>query len=374
MRVLISAWLLLTSGSLPAQLITPAIEVGFVRTIQVIDGDVWIGSELGAFTMRRGSFEPVTDRIRVSAVAKFDDQIWLGTEQGLLAFSDGAVRRIYESALGSLSVVSFVEDGDRILVGTNKGLFIVQSDGARLTEVRDPVLEVRPIANEIYISTRRNLYLWNEGAPSPLSAERRTFLGVSEGAGSVWATTLSVLGLPGPVFRVDSGSLSKFDPLPSRQDFDFGALSISELYGEVYFGTTRGLQRLSGEHLDLSYAGGPMEPINTIVPFQDGMLLGTTRGLYRQEDRDGEFRPVGVEGGEAEPAAMNVKTIAIQGERVVWLGTYAGVFRVDFRPATSSFSNQINRGLLIGGLVILLVVIFAAIWLYRGRRSPSLEG
>ena len=291
----------------------------------------------------------------------------MGTETGLLEIEDGRLERILDSSIGSSGVVAIRPVSDGVLLGTTRGLFLVSRGAAELTRVREPIYRIERVGSEIWICSRRNLYRWASGDLSPVFESPRAVVAIHSIGPEVWARTVSVMGRPGPAFRIRPDGPSEFRPFSDQPFSRLEILSIAELDQETYFGTTRGLWTLQGDGSSASaVVDGPSDPVSAMVPFDGGLVLGTTSGAFWRRSGDKTFESLDLEGSSG--AGANVRGISlIHGE--VWLATTSGVYR--WQPAPMGLRGHLQRSpaLFSGVGVALLLLILLGHWLRTGNRS-----
>jgi diguanylate cyclase (GGDEF)-like protein len=262
---------------------------------------------------------------QISVVAIAQDEvgyIWVGTQGGLARF-DGVRFQAYspESTpeLPGIWVRSLLADGDRLWIGTYKGLAVLQQGVFATVPVDDdrlPALDVHALAKAadgtIHAATSEGLFQVKAGRLVALAQAPRPALSLMADAGGLW------VGGIGQVERVAAqGNLR----LPMPASAELAAVThLSMVRGRVWAGTSQGLFTLQGS--DWQRPDSPAElhaaPVTAMHLDRDGNLwVGSNAGLARfHGDARMELIP------DVHPAAFpQVTAIHEDREHNLWLGS-----------------------------------------------------
>lgn len=345
------------------------LEGGLARGVYLAADEVWFSTDQGAVRVREQQVELASGAIRVNTVASVNGEVWLGTALGIQVIGKGGTnQRIFESAVGSLSVVAITPTNHQIWIGTNRGLFVLKDEDVSSTSIREPVLQIANIDGEILVCSQRNLYRWTETGFEALLPDPRSVISVTPAGNRLWALTIGGSDLPGPVFEIDDWKSSLFVPESSGKYIDLQVQSIAEHKGEVLFGTTGGVLRLVGNRLEPLPTPGPRVPVNVMIPTEVGLLLGTTRGLFWQQDPSRDFQKIDIR--EFTSVASGVRVLDIEfNQGTAWLATSDGAYRVDFPKTVGKVSDLSNSKFHLAGLVLLLLTLALSVRLWLRRRA-----
>ena len=99
------------------------------------EGAIWLGAENGLFKYSSSSFTKITqgDHFDDNSVLNIsigkDENIWLGTKDGLFLYKNGSFTRVFLDEIFSSNYINFtLFYQHHLLVGTNNGLYIVDSN------------------------------------------------------------------------------------------------------------------------------------------------------------------------------------------------------------------------------------------------------
>lgn len=245
-----------------------------------------LAAESNAFRFRHYSIADGLPSNTVRALAQdADGFIWLGTDEGLCRFDGIAfVPFVFHEGSPSPAVMALLADSDRLLVGTDEGLYAY-----------DPLSEsLSPLS-----------------LPDELSSSVITSL-VIDGQGTLWLSTFAR-----ETCRFDTtANAFVLAPLPEGEGLVF--LGNRLTYTEMEIPDTF-------SHVHCTYAYSPQE-----------MLIGTDDGLYVYNVLTGSTRLYNED--ETDPHAISnrfVHAILRDYEGGLWIGTYYG--GVNY---VSPFANQ----------------------------------
>ena len=233
----------------------------------------------------------------VTALARAHGRTWIGTFSHGLAVLDGheimpmgraTERWGVDRRINDLAVTT-ADDGERLWVATDRGLFV--HDGLRFTPVE------------------------HEDAPGPVHV---TSLHV-DARGRLWVTSSRMLA------RFDGRGWHSWRGDESLPVLQLHAVTVAD-DGSVWIGSLHGLYRLDLEgdrftRHTVSSGDLPVDWVTALVPFDQGVMVGTYHGGLAMA-REGTFTRI----GEAEglPATwVNPHAMRVVGEQL-FVGTLEG--------------------------------------------------
>ena len=282
---------------------------GQVLSLKSIGDEMWIGTDgRGVFRVsktktQRFTFDGTAGGLRSDRVyAIFSDRegvIWFGTDRGVCRFDPQAPR---VESLGDGGESNFVRSlfqsvNGRVMAGTNRGLFIYDSETS--SWINMPGMG----ANIIY-----------DMAEDQLPATPRLL--VASVSGFYVAPRQQVKFEEQAFTRIDSGSGSADGPGSVR--------AIAEFQGATYYAIFgRGVERLDGGRMSLTWPNGvAREPISLLAEEQR-LLIGTARdGVLVSDGKTVREEP--------EFALLKGQVVRSMtrgnANGTLWFGTSGGVF------------------------------------------------
>jgi signal transduction histidine kinase/ligand-binding sensor domain-containing protein len=296
------------TGDAPAAARRTETPTGPVLSLKSIGDEMWIGTDgRGVFRIshaktQRFTFDGTAGGLRSDRVyAIFSDRegvIWFGTDRGVCRFDPQAPR---VESVGDGGESNFVRSlfqsvNGRVMAGTNRGLFIYDSETS--SWINMPGMG----ANIIY-----------DMAEDQLPATPRLL--VASVSGFYVAPRQQIKFEEQEFTRIDSGSGSADGPGSVRAIAEFGGATYYAIFG-------RGVERLDGGRASLSWPNGvAREPISLLAD-EDRLLIGTARDGVLVSDgktvrEDPRFAPL-------KGQVVRSMTRAYSG--ALWFGTSGGVF------------------------------------------------
>lgn len=320
-----------------------------IQGIEQAGGVVWIWSESGLHRVRGHGTTPVLENPPPTAIAPVGDTLWVGTRAGLYEV-EAEDERAHPPALRSrtgagqepsaplvgeeaVQITALASRGERAWVGTYRGLFEVDAREGQVTPVDPaPVLYLRRIGHEIWVSTARGIYsIEDDGTTRPI--EPRQVIPVLEmerAGGALWVVTSSRGNYGGPVYRIENGRAVEVTELR-----DFLVISVAEIDGEAWFATSHGVFRLREGTLEKVEVPGLKGPVNTVTAVDGKIWIGGLEHAFCcQIGRFEPLPPLELELSPDERDALGRECdLGVTGfasiEDTTWLLTEAGAYRYD---------------------------------------------
>jgi len=297
------------TGDTPAAARRTETPTGQVLSLRTIGDEMWIGTDgRGVFRVsktktQRFTFDGTAGGLRSDRVyAIFPDRegvIWFGTDRGVCRFDPQSprVESIGEGGESNFVRSLFQSVNGRVMAGTNRGLFIYDSEtsswsnmpGMGTNIIYDIAEDQLPATPRLLVASVSGFYV----APrQQIRFEEQAFT------------------------RIDSGSGSADGPGSVRAIAEFGGATYYAIFG-------RGIERLDGGRASLSWPNGvAREPISLLAE-QDRLLIGTARD--------------GVLVSDGKTVRDDPQFAALKGQVVrsmtrgpvnptLWIGTTGGVF------------------------------------------------
>jgi diguanylate cyclase (GGDEF)-like protein len=180
-----------------------------------------------------------------------DGFVWIGTENGLAKF-DGSQFQIFQekdaSALKSNWINSlYVDHAGRLWVGTNKNLAVYQDSSFRgMTADGKEVGWVNGLAedtaDDLYVAADNGLFLARNGDLHAVTGWTGRATSTTASPDAIW------IGAMGHIARFHDGERRDFNLPPDFSDAVVSSLAWSD--DCLWLGTTRGLFRLCGDHVE----------------------------------------------------------------------------------------------------------------------------
>ncbi len=273
------------------------------------------GKKLSQYVLRGWSTEEGMASESTNEIMQSDDgYIWIATYAGLHRF-DGrefTIFNSYNSEIPSQNVLR-LEEGlqGEIWIGTHHGIAIYQ--GGRFDQP-DALKATRDMSIEQMLVTSN---------------------------GDLWFSTRT-----NDLFRLRENELKDFTREFNVKESTVLAIVESQS-GEIYFGTDD--SRLFSYSLDEEFNVIPLEDhvngVNTILPKDDLIYIGTGRGLYIWDAEElSKFEEI---------SDKAIRDILVDDQEVIWLGTMNGLFRwdagkqsLDSLTEDSGMPNNIVRDML----------------------------
>lgn len=299
---------------------------------QIIEhrGIVWIAADNGLYRIDGGSLALISVGFQVNTVAAIEDAIWLGSTGGLYRVEGEEAFPMFRAEIGSQNITVITLAVDTIWVGTNRRLFQIQSDSVLPADVKGLVRNITEINDEVWVGTRGAVY--RKKPDGPFESRRAGWLDASKIVGvqsSVWVIEEGAEGFPKAVLRFEEEKWVEF--YPQAGEFHPGklVLSLAEVGDEIWFATTQGVYRLSGQSMEKVSLGLGRETVNTIAALENGeVLIGTTKRAYR---RAGD----GIELISPKKEEIDVEGFALLGNSV-WMWSSSGAYRLAKAPTLLS--------------------------------------
>ena len=321
--------------------------------IQAPNGDIWVGTEDGAFRWTGKTFIGVDHSTGLentdvhSILADSEGQIWIGT------FGGGACQ------IRSPDILTYgVDDGlahtmvttlahgpqGRLLIGTvrSAGYFDPKTTSEETIEPRDNIRVIHvDQRKQVWVGSQH--HIWREGETKRFYVPGRIFsigdspegdilVGTSGGLHAIDGETIQPVRLPGeiraPIFAI-----------------------FKTAGGDVYLGTASGLARRRAQGWSLAEGG---MAVWSLCQAKDGTLwLGTDRRVVPWR---------GDQVGQPPQASLTtnsrVNALAIDAEGILWAATRGGLFRLrdgetdHFTLADGLPSNDVRAVLLAEGGIL----------------------
>ena len=205
----------------------------------------------------------------------------------------------------------FEEIGDRIWVGTQKGLWILEADVYQAKDLgigTQPIRDIEKVGNTIWMATRNGVYLFDQGG-----VLQRHFT-QADRAGSLSHNLVRTL--------------------------------LQDTGGTLWLGTRNGLNRYQPENGRFEVFGEKEGLSNSSVfalyQYEDHLWIGTYRGLFRMHLPSRTIEQVRV-GGQFIESGVTVMKIATDGS--LWIGTHGkGLYRKGQAGEVDSWQKENGLG------------------------------
>lgn len=300
-------------------------------------GGVWLLGNYGEiFVVKNNTLARLSVEKKMPAdatvffVAEADENVWLGTNKGLLRFNDDRFE-LYatENGLSDNNVVSFCHDREGLIwLGTSLGGLNLLNRRAISVLTTDEGLT----GNSVYpIYEARDGAIWI-GANGVTQIRSGNFQRFTPAANKVPSDPTAIaeddegrlwLGASGGVGFLQNG---KYTDLSEKFAFPAGSYTVWAIHqartGEIWFGTNKGLVKMSGGRLEILTVenGLPSDDIKVIHEDAAGRLwFGTYGGLSVLEN--GRFHNFTARDGLS---SERIRALYQDSEGTMWLGTYDG--------------------------------------------------
>lgn len=266
-------------------------------------------------------------------------RIWVGTSNGLV-YLDGQlnIQAVAQQAYNNVPVFALaVNKNDKLLVGTERGLFISSS----LEDEPTPLLANVPISallfednDVLWIGTvDRGLFRQYAGITEQLTIQQglpnnRILALLLDAEKNLW------VGTNGGVFRLRDAPFSTFTTGQGLAD-NYVRSVLSHSDGCMYIGTSRGLNRYCAGKIDtidlspvsigqsvLSLAEGPEQSL-WVGTYADGLIELKQGNIKRHFNADNGL------------LANEVRSVLPLTDGTVWVGTALGASRIDSKGIVS---------------------------------------
>lgn len=257
-------------------------------------GTLWVGSDKALYRLRDGQLLERLTRANAGVVPwpvsilPLDDGLWLGSQtEGLQHYWPGPLRRLsVEEGLIDPFVWSYAADGDRLLIGTNSGVAVLEDQRIR------PLIAAadlpQPVAYSLLLDTAQRLWVGTRAGLARFTRSGQLIDVLPEFAG------LRINGLAqardGRVWVASSGGLFEVvDERVRRYGVEQGLHTPAIRFvlpaadGALWLGTEAGLYRQRGERFEnLPLLGKTDVFITSLALLEDGRLLAGSydQGLY----------------------------------------------------------------------------------------------
>lgn len=261
-------------------------------------GNVWVGSDRALYRLQDGA---VVERLSAAdsgvlrwpvTILPLDGGLWLGSQtEGLQHFWPGPLRRLsVEEGLVDPFVWSYAEDGERLLMGTNSGVAVLENERIR------PLIAAadlpQPVAYSLLLDTAKRLWVGTRAGLARFTREGQPLDVLSTFAGlringllqardeSVWVAS------SGGLFQVTAqGAGDTVRSYGAEQGLDTPAVRfvLQASDGLLWLGTESGLYRQHGERFENLPLDGQTDVfITSLVQLADGRLVAGSydQGLY----------------------------------------------------------------------------------------------
>ena len=281
------------------------------RFAVVAGGQAWFIADSGLYRLEGQELAPLATPQRPTTIAEVDGEVWLGSERGVFRLERGRFAPVLESDLGLEEVTAIASAGERIAIGTARGLWLGTRAAVSATVVRERVNAIQVIGTAFWAGTSRNAYRIDQaGRVTALLGDR------SHEVSQILVTLSPRTPEPTPDFVwLILGLVDEREPYclrvaPSGVG-DVGVVvvtppahavvSAAVVANKLHFATTAGLVRLEGGEavaVPVEGSAGAGEPFNVIFADQQEVWLGSSRRAYRW---DGErFRAVPEAGSDLD--------------------------------------------------------------------------
>ncbi len=297
------------------------------------DGTVWVSTDAGLtrvgpegsrhFTVADGLPDPLVRQVRCTRA----QGILAATEGGLARFTGEAFEPVETGGLSRIPVRAVLEDGERLLVATRRGVLVLQGRRVRPLDLGEGSAGVRVV--DMVRGPGGSVWLASTGGVFEIAGEQVTRLDRRNGLPTEEVHRVMV-DREGTVWFGTGAGLSKFVPGPFTAHTapewlpSGGARAIAEdADGVLWFGGRRGLARFRpGEERAEAVAGLPAPRVYAAEPLPGGgILVGTLRGLCLVEGS--RVRRVWTV-RDGLPGNAVLCLAAVPGRREVWVGTGGG--------------------------------------------------
>jgi serine phosphatase RsbU (regulator of sigma subunit) len=294
-----------------------------INYITVAGGEVWLGTERGAYRVEKGQAIPVLEGQRALAIAEVRGEVWIRTNRGAYRVERGQASAILEAP----ELWGVVGAGGEVWLGTERGAYRVEKGQAIPVLEGQRVFTIAEVRGEVWIGTSRGAYRVENGQAS-LVLDISGVVNISDVRGEFW------LGTARGAYRVERGQA-----IPVLEELEVS--TITGAGGEVWLSTERGAYRVERGQAIPVLEG---EKVMTLGGLRDEVWIGTSKGAYRVQ----KGQPIQV------LEAKGVWSIAeIRGE--VWITADFGIYRVQrnqvipvFEGSEVTAMNSIGGGIWFG--------------------------
>lgn len=285
----------------------------FAHQVVEIDGQIWLAMESGAYRVEGDLPIPVLRRHAVHAIAKVDQEVWLGTVAGIFRVRDGEAI-LAEDLPGRIT--SLLKTGDTVWIGTQRGLYQFKNSTAS-PHTPGLVHHIQQIGTDVYVGTRRGAYKIDfSGTVTSIFSNPTEVSDILEIGDHTWFITNIGSGFYGPCYWLDE------DRPVEVESREIGVVTVAEVEGEIWLGTTDGIGNLDGERLG-EFHSLIDEGINVLNSIDGRVWVGTARGIYFK-DGDRPFYSI----LERPDRLLSMKKVEKIGGQI-WVWGNSGVYRYD---------------------------------------------
>ena len=263
------------------------------------------------------------------------DAVWVGTREGLYRYFAGQLSRITAEPLVRAEVLSLGPLETSVWAATRRGLYPVSADGSVGPGGQGAPAGVNclRVSEEglLHASVSDGVWQLREGKWVLLAVPTRAINGFALGpAGVVWLASKEGL------WRGSGWEWRRFTARDSPLLSDDVRAVERDASGQIWVGTAQGLNLVSpdGEGWRPAYGGGEQglpwpDVLALYCAGNETLLIGTARGCAKLERGQWRFY-------HSLRWLPNdcVRVVARQKEGTLWMGTRAGLARVEFRDFT----------------------------------------
>jgi signal transduction histidine kinase/ligand-binding sensor domain-containing protein len=317
------------TGDEPSNLIRNEAPTGSVMTIKAIGPEVWVGTDgrgvfrfAGAKTVRL-TFDGTAGGLRsdhvYAIVADREGVIWFGTDRGVCRYDPRAprVEPIGDNPESNFVRAFYQTSGGRLLAGTNRGLFVYDSENPAWKSVSDLARNIiyaitEDKAGRLLVGSASGFYVAQK---QPGKLEEQSFTRVEASSGNADAT----------------GSIR----------------AITNFRGATYFASYgRGVERFDERHASIVGSSNSSTPREIVSLLSDGdarLFMGTAKdGVLTFDGQD-----IKTEASLTNLKGVAVRSMARTNDGSLWFGTSRGVYFCGSNaPCTLAVPNVDARFLL----------------------------
>lgn len=298
------------------------------------DGAVFAGARGVVHALHAVTDGPIrlegADDARVAALAADGDRLWIGTDRGLFRRDGTAtLARRAAGAVGEANILSLLQDRSGSLwVGTDQALFTEDADGSFAPHGGEDFV-ARPWVTALFQDRDGNIWIGSENE-SLFRLWGGWVSRIDERAGLgeplVWSLAHDpqgavVLGTNNGIYRMHEGRIDLLidgAQLPSQVAYEINY----DARGRLWVGTRSGLARVDGPGTaPIAVPEFGDAQVNTVVDDgEGGVWLGTSKGAWHwRDDHLSRLDP-------PDPGPRSrVRSILAQSDGTVLLGTEAGL-------------------------------------------------
>jgi len=258
-----------------------------IDSIIDIEGLTWVASKTGAYRIDGNSATKVFSDARVTSIAAVGNKVWLGTAKGLYESTQDGGRWSPVSGGPDAVITALVPGSQEIWVGTDgQGVYRYAGGVFEPLLPHQTIFSIRKARDQLWVVSNLNAYRWVNDELVSLFPGRKSVHQVEPVAGELWFLAREPTYRFGLVYECHRLAA---DGSVERALESYDVTTLKEVAGELWFATIDGsIFRIDAGTQRLVTKGDFI--VNTIDTNGHGVWLGTTDGSYLLED--GVFSPI----------------------------------------------------------------------------------